>query len=150
MTTTTAPPGMTPRVLRAAALASVLVTGLLALAGAWTVGDAATYGALVGGAAVLVFFGFGAGFVGLAAQWAPQSALLVALLTYTLQVVLVGFLFVALRESGVLGDELSAGWLAAATIAGTFAWMGGQIVATLRAPIVPWERAVPSEEAGAK
>lgn len=150
MTTSTAPLRRTPRVLRAAALWVLATTAVLALAGAGTSGGPAALGAVVGGVMVLVFFGFGAGFVGLAARWAPQSALLVALLTYTLQVVFVALVFVALRESGVLEDDLSPEWLAAALIVGTFAWMAGQVVATLRTPIEPFEPSVPAEEVDAK
>jgi ATP synthase protein I len=148
--TTSAPLKKAPRVLRSAALWVLGATVVLIAAGTLAGGRPAALGALVGGAMVLVFFGFGATFVGLAARWAPQSALLVALLTYTFQVVLVALVFVALRESGVLETDISAEWLAAGLIGGTFAWMGGQVVATLRTPIEPFERSVPAEEVGAK
>lgn len=150
MTTSTAPLRRTPRVLRAAALWVLATAVVLTAAGAFLTGRPAALGALVGGVMVLTFFGFGAGFVGLAARWAPQSALLVALLTYTFQVVLIALVFVALRESGVLEDDLSPEWLAAGLIVGTFAWMAGQVVATLRAPIEPFEPSVPAEEVDAK
>jgi len=150
MTRSTAPLRRTPRVLRVAAISALATTLVLAGIGAVTSGSPAALGVLVGSLMVLTFFGFGSGFVGLVARWAPQSALLVALLTYTFQVVLVALVFVALRGSGLLEEELSAEWLAAGLIVGTFTWMVGQVVATMRAPIAPVVPSAPTEEVRAK
>ena len=60
----------------------------------------------------------------------PPRALLVALLTYTLQVVLLGAGLRGLRRSGLLDDTLDRRWLGGAVIAATAGLDGAlQIVA---------------------
>lgn len=119
-------------VLVGAALAA-LVTGLLVvLLGALTGGAPAAYGALAGTLLVVGVFFLGAGFVHVAAGLVPAASLLVALLTYTLQVLVLALVFAALSRSGLLDDALDRRWLAGAVIAGTLAWMVAQIVLTAR------------------
>jgi len=138
MTTIAAPQERTPRVLLVAAL-SVLASTSVATAVAELVdGQNEAVSALLGGGIVLVFFGFGAVVVSTASAVMPQTALMIAMLTYTFQVALVGLIFAGLTSSDVFASDLSAGWLAAGLIVGTFAWMSGQLVATLRTPIQPW------------
>ncbi len=161
MTTNTAPAERTPRVLLVAALWVLGSTVVSTVAGAAVQGRTEAISALLGGGIVLVFFSFGAVVVSGASQLAPHLALLVAMVTYTFQVVLIALVFVALTEADAFDTDLSAGWLAGAVIAGTFAWMAGQLLATLRAPIPPWVgpasgdpkdevgSAVPGREAGA-
>ena len=77
------------------AVAAALLVGLLAvLTGALVGGSPAALGAAVGSGMVLVFFGFGALTVNAVASVSPAASLLVALLTYTLEVVAVGVVFV--------------------------------------------------------
>lgn len=161
MTTKTAPEQRTPRVLLAGVLWVLGSTAAAAVAAALSRGSTETLSALLGGGIVLVFFGFGAVVVGASAQLAPQTALLVAMVTYTFQVVLVALVFAALTKADAFDSDLDAGWLAGALIAGTFAWMAGQLIATVRSPIAPWEGpvagdldeeitpAVPGREVGA-
>lgn len=141
MTTNTAPAERAPRVLLAAAVWTSATTIVLAVTGALAQGRVEAVSALVGGGTVLLFFVFGAVVVGTASRLAPQTALLIAMLTYTFQVALVALVFAGLTKADVFESDLSEGWLAAALILGTFAWMGGQLTATLRAPIAPWEGA---------
>lgn len=138
MTTIAAPQERTPRVLLVAALSVLASTSVVTVVGELAAGQNEAVSALLGGAIVLVFFGFGAVVVGAASAVMPQTALMIAMLTYTFQVALVGLIFAGLTESDVFESDLSAGWLAAGLIVGTFAWMTGQLVATLRAPIEPW------------
>lgn len=150
MTTNTAPAERTPRVLLAGVLWVLGGTAAATIVGAVAQGRTEVLSALLGGGIVLVFFGFGAVVVGAASRLAPQTALLVAMVTYTLQVVLVALIFAALTEADAFDTALSAGWLAGALILGTFAWMAGQLIATLRAPIPPWEGPVSDgQEVGA-
>lgn len=165
MTTNPAPAQRAPRVLLAGVLWVLGSTAVATLAGALAQGRTEALSALLGGAIVLVFFGFGAVVVGSASQLAPHLALLVAMLTYTFQVALVALVFAGLTRADAFDSSLTAGWLAGALIAGTFAWMAGQLIATFRAPIPPWEgrpedpsaaaadadleAAVPGREAGA-
>lgn len=153
MTTIAAPQERTPRVLRAGALGVLLTTTITVVLAALISDAAGVRAALLGGGMVLVFFAFGAVVVGTAARLAPGTAILVALMTYTLQVLLVGLVFAALTTSDAFDASLREGWLAAALIAGTFSWMGGQLLATLRTPVPPWKGAsegqVSAKEVGA-
>lgn len=139
MTTNTAPAQRAPRVLLAAVLWVLGSTLAITAVGAAAQGGTEALSALLGGGIVLVFFSFGAVVVGSASQLAPHLALLVAMVTYTFQVVLIALIFAGLTEANAFDSDLNAGWLAGALIAGTFAWMAGQLIATLRAPIPPWD-----------
>lgn len=115
-----------------AALAA-LVTGLvITLVGAVGDGAPAAYGALAGTLLVVGVLFLGAGFVHLAAGLVPAASLLVALLTYTLQLLVLVVGFTALSRSGLLEDALDRRWLAMTVIAGTVAWMVAQIGLTVR------------------
>jgi ATP synthase protein I len=110
-----------------AALGLVLV-GLAAL----VTGPAGAVGALIGVAMVCAVFAFGAVVLGVVAMVAPAASLLVALLTYTLQVVVVGLVYVGLSSGGALDGPVDARWLSGAVIASTLAWTVTQIVVTVR------------------
>ncbi len=125
-------PGVAGRAVAAAALVTILVGAVLALVAALVDGAAAAAGAGVGLLIVLVFFGLGAVVLDIVAGIAPALSLLVALLTYTLQVVLVGLVFVGLSRSGLMGSTLDADWLGGTVIVGTLTWLAGQVVTTLR------------------
>lgn len=146
MTTIAAPQERTPRILRAGALGVVLITVVVTVLAALVADAAAVRAAVLGGGMVLAFFVSGAVVVGAAAKLAPGTAVLVALLTYTLQVLLVGLVFVALTRADAFESDLDKQWLAAGLIAATFAWMTGQLVATVRTPVPPFER---GQEGGA-
>lgn len=88
------------------------------------------------------FFATGTVVLDVVASLAPATSLLVALLTYTLQVVLVGLVFVALNRSGMLEDTVDARWLGATVIAGTLGWLVAQVVATMRTRIPVYELGV--------
>ena len=141
MTTETARPA--PRTRSAgtwrplvAAAGLALVCGLTAAAvGAVTSGSAAALGALAGTGFVLAVFAFGSVAVQAVAQLMPSASLLFALLTYTLQVVVMGLVFLVLTDSGVLGGPLDREWFAGTIIAGVAGWLVGQVVLTTRARI---------------
>ena len=126
-------------VLTRAAMASMGL-GVVAVVAGWLVeGAPAAYGAAIGALIVLGVFGFGSFVVNTVAALMPTAALLVALLTYTLQVVAMGLVFVALSGSGLLGDTLDREWLAGTVIAGTLVWVVCQIVATMRVRIAIYD-----------
>lgn len=134
-TTQTAPraPG-TALLVRTAALA--LAVGLVvAVIGAVLDGGAAFAGALVGSALVTVVFAFGTISVNLVAHLVPTASLLVALLTYTLQLVLLAAALIALARSGAIDSTLSRGWLAGGLFASSAVWIVGQIVLATRARV---------------
>ncbi|QIX27436.1 hypothetical protein ncot_13090 [Nocardioides sp. JQ2195] len=122
------------------AAAGALALGVLAsLVGALVSGSAAAYGALAGTVIVVLVFAGGASLVNLVAGINPAASLLIALLTYALQVLLIGMIFFAIAESGLVGDVLAAGWLAGAVIVGTVGWMLCQIVLTTRLRLPAYE-----------
>ncbi|MDT0200991.1 hypothetical protein [Nocardioides sp. AE5] len=113
--------------------ASTLAIGLVAtLVGAFAAGSSAAWGALAGTLLVLVVLGGGTYVVSVVAQVMPSMSLLIAMLTYLLQVVLMGLVFLAMSRSGALDGPVDARWLAGVVIVGTLLWLGAQIVLTTR------------------
>lgn len=137
-------PGAVGPVVRMALVTTLLLGTVVALIGAITVGAPAALGAAIGTAMVCVFFAAGALVLDVVANLAPSASLLVALLTYTLKVVLVGLVFVALNRSGLLEGTIDARWLGGTVIAGTLAWLAAQVVASTRARIPVYELGVPT------
>jgi ATP synthase protein I len=132
-----APAGRGPLVVAAAVSTGVGL--VLVVAGALVEGSAASYGALLGTAIAVVVFSFGAFTVDAVARLLPVASLMVALLTYTLQVVLMALVFVGLSGSGLLDDTISRPWLGGAIIAGALVWSAVQIRATTTARIPVYE-----------
>ena len=98
-------------------------------------GSDAALGALAGTGFVVAVFAFGSFAVQAVAQVMPAASLLFALLTYTLQVVVMALVFAALTDSGVLDGALDRHWFAGTIIAGAAGWLVGQVVLTTRARI---------------
>lgn len=148
----------TPRrggaVLLGAAGGTLLVGVVVVLLGAATGGSPAAFGALAGTLLVVVVLAMGAGAVHVVADVLPAASLMVALLTYTLQVVLMAAVFAALSGSGLLDSVLDRRWLAGAVITGTLAWLAVQVTLTTRLRIPAYdlsgEAAVERPEAGAR
>jgi ATP synthase protein I len=117
-------------------LGPLSVTGalglLLVVLAAFVSGSDGAAGAAIGAVMVCGVFAFGAVVLGVVARVAPAASLLVALLTYTLQVVLVGGVYIALSSGGALEGPVDPRWLSAAVIAGTLAWTTTQIVVSVR------------------
>ena len=134
MTTETMPhtPFTGARVLVGAGVAALLTGLVTAVVGLFVDGSAAAVGALVGTVVMVVVFAGGALLVNAVAGALPTAALLVAVLTYTLQLALLGLLFGALVSSPTLAEHLDRRWLGIAVIAATFAWLVAQIVLTMR------------------
>lgn len=124
-------------VLVRTAAATALVGLLATLLGALVSGSAAAYGALVGTLLVVGIFGFGTFTVNAVAALLPTASLLVAVLTYTLQVVAMALAFVVLSGSGALDDTIDRAWLGGTVIAGTLVWIAVQIrlATTSRIPV---------------
>lgn len=131
-----------------AALMTTLGVGLSAiLLAALVSGPSAALGAGIGVAMVCVFFGFGTVVLGVVATIAPAASLLVALLTYTLKVVLMGLVFLALSRSGALDGAVDERWLAGAVIACTLAWLTCQIFFSMRSREPLYDLSAPAQEA---
>ena len=113
---------------RSALLVTVLVGGggavLAALAGQ---GDRQVVGALAGAAVVGSFFLFGTVTTGFVAAHAPRASLLVAVMTYTLQVVLLALLLTVVAGSPAVQEVLDQRWLGVAVLVGALAWTGALV-----------------------
>jgi len=147
---TTETPRPTPlaggRVLLGAAAVALLAGLFVVAVGALAGGSGAAYGALVGSAVAVAVFLLGAGTVHVVAGVMPAASLLVALLTYTLQVAALALVLVGLDGSGLLDGALDRRWLAGALITATVAWLVAQIVFTSRARIPVYD--LPPRAAG--
>ena len=108
--------------------ATILVGLLATLLGALVSGSAAAYGALAGTVLVVGVFGFGTFTVNAVAAVLPTASLLVAVMTYTLQVVVMALAFAILSGSGALDETIDRAWLGGTVIAGTMVWLVVQIV----------------------
>lgn len=126
-------------VLAGAALVTLVLGGLATVLGSLVVGRSAAYGALVGTAVVVGVFGLGSLVVDQVAGALPGASLLVALMTYTLQVVALAALFLALSRSGLLEATLDRRWLGATILAGTFVWLGAHLLLAVRVRIPVYE-----------
>lgn len=117
-----------------AALVPTLVVGAVAVAIAVpAAGVEGLWGALLGLALVVVFFGLGLVVLGRLAGVDPALTLVVALGLYVAKVVLIGGTFVAMDATGVLrgfADHLTLGLTA---IACTLTWTIGETVGAVRA-----------------
>ena len=137
------PRGRTPQVLLVAGVCVAGAVAVTTLVAALAGDRADALGALAGGSIAWCFFLFGSLVVEVAIRIAPQAAMLMALLTYTLQVLLVALVFVVLTSSGALDTALSSGWLAGGVIAATLAWTAGQLVTSVRARIPAYDIELP-------
>ena len=133
--------GMSP-VLGALALGAVVVL-VLAVVAALVDGRPGVVGAGVGGVLTLTVFALGVGAVGFVARLLPSASLLVALMTYALQLLVLALVVTAIDRAGVDAETLSRGWFAAAVIVVALAWMVGQLVAATRQRIPLYD--APSE-----
>jgi ATP synthase protein I len=127
------------RVLLGAAGAALAAGVAVVVLGAVVGGSPAAYGALAGTLLAVGVFAFGAGIVHVVSGLVPAASLLVALLTYTLQVVAMAVVFVVLGDSGLLEEALDRRWLAAAVITGTLAWLVAQVVLATRLRIPAYD-----------
>lgn len=112
--------------VRSAALTGAL--GLLAAAVAATLdGAPGALGVLVGTGLVLVVLLGGSLVVDAVAAVLPVASLLVALLTFGLQVLAVLVVLSALDGSGLVGATLDRGWLGGAVVGATMLWLAVQV-----------------------
>lgn len=115
-----------------ALVATLVVAGVAAGLALLVAGRSEVVGALVGAAVVAGFFLFGMVNTALAAAFAPRTALVVALLTYTVQVVGLGLLLVALTRSDESARSIDVQWLGGTVIAGALTWTVALVTDALR------------------
>jgi ATP synthase protein I len=139
--------------VRTAALVTLAVGLAAVVAGLLVSGPSAAAGAGVGFGMVLVFFGTGALVVNAVATVSPVASLMVAMLTYTLEVVLVALVFTGLDRSGVLDGAVDRTWAGGAVIAATLGWLVSHIVSATRSRLPLYdlpETASDGQEASAR
>lgn len=134
-------------VVRAALVMTLTVGFAVILLAGLISGSNAALGAGIGVTMVAIFFGFGAVVLGVVARLAPAASLLVALLTYTLKVVLMGLVFLALSRSGALDGTVDARWLGGTVIVCTLVWLACQIFFSMRTREPLYDLPAPAEEA---
>ena len=107
--------------------------GILVVAlGALVSGSDGALGAGTGVGVVLAVFVLGALAVNLIAGLMPAASLLVALLTYTCQLVVVLVVFISLSNGETFDERAVRAWLAVAVVGTTLGWLTAQIVFTTR------------------
>lgn len=116
---------------------------LLAVAAALVEGRPAVLGAATGGLLTLLVFTLGIAVVSAVARVLPPASLLVALMTYVLQLLVLAVTVGAI-DAAVDAATLSRGWFAAGVIAVTGLWLVGQIVAATRQRIPAYETREPA------
>ncbi|QBX56502.1 hypothetical protein EXE58_14205 [Nocardioides seonyuensis] len=123
--------------LLGAAVASAVLVVILGVIAQVAAGSAGLKGALAGGGLALVVFLVGTLVVATVARLVPAMSLLIALLTYVLQVVLMGVVVLALVRSDLGGQQLFREWFAGAVISVTMLWLGVQVwlFTRLRIPV---------------
>lgn len=89
-------------------------------------------GIVIGLVVVLLFFGLGTIVVSKVAKLMPSMALVVALSTYLLQVVLLAVFFVVMKRTEMWHGRVDPKWLAGTVLVGTLLWCLAQTVLVLR------------------
>lgn len=139
--TRTARPGT--RVLVGAGLASGAVVGVLVLAAALVHGSDAALAAAVGGGAAVAVFAFGTAVVHVVSSVSPSASLLVALMTYALQLAALALLVVSISDASFVRSDQARAWFAGGVILATIGWMSAQVLWATRLRL-------PAFEAGAR
>ena len=113
-------------------LALAVVGGLL---GALVGGSAAAWGVVAGAVLLAGFLLVGVLSTHLVSALAPTLSLLVALMTYTLQVVVLGVVLLAVQSSDLLDSTLDRRWFGGTVILGALGWTVALVVGATRARI---------------
>ena len=135
--------GLSP-LLGALASGAVMVVLLVVLA-ALTSGRPGVVGVAAGGVLTLAVFTLGVAVVGFVARLLPGASLLVALMTYVLQLLVLALVVAAIDGADLGAETLSRGWFAAGVIAVTLTWVAGQLVAATRQRIPVYDTSVVAE-----
>lgn len=134
-------PGL--RVLGLTTVGAFAMAALVTLA-AWIVGgDGAVGGAAAGSFSLAVVMSFGTFVVHSVAAAMPSLSLLIALMTYALQIVMIGAFFLVLKRSDALGTTVDGTWLVVGVVVGSLTWSAGQIWLSARARIPMYDLPAP-------
>jgi ATP synthase protein I len=133
-------------VLLGAAAAALAVGLLMVLLAALVSGATAALSVAAGVGLVVCVIGFGVFTLNTVASIMPSATVLVALVTYALQLVVMAAVLLTLVRNGVLEDTLDRRWLGGGVAVAALAWMVAQIIAAMRARIPVYDL----PEAGAR
>jgi ATP synthase protein I len=125
-------------------VATVVGLVLAGVAGAVS-GRPGFVGALIGLAVVVLTLAFGSVIVRAVTSAAPSASLLVALLTYTLTVLALALVFVALTRSVTMGEIVHREWVGGSLIACTLTWTVAAVVCSFRVRQPVYDLPAPSE-----
>ena len=129
------------------AAGAAFVAGLVMTLVAWLAADVtAVRSVAVSTLLVVVVIGFGVFTLNTVASIMPSATVLVALVTYTLQLVVLAAVVLTLARNEMLDDTFDRRWFGGGVAVATLAWMIAQIVAHLRARIPVYDL----PEAGAR
>lgn len=118
------------------AAAAAFVAGIVMTFVAWLVSDAtAVRSVVLSTLLVVVVIGFGVFVLNTVASVMPGATVLVALVTYALQLVVMAAVVLQLVRSEMMADTLDRRWFGGGVAVATLAWMVAQIVAATRARI---------------
>lgn len=133
-------------VLLGAAAAALVVGLLMVLLAALVSGSTAALSVAAGVGLVVAVIGFGVFTLNTVASIMPSATVLVALVTYALQLVVMAAVLLTLVRNGILEDTLDRRWLGGGVAVAALAWMVAQIIAAMRARIPVYDL----PEAGAR
>lgn len=129
------------------AAGAAFVAGLVMTLIAWLSADVtAVRSVAVSTLLVVVVIGFGVFTLNTVASIMPSATVLVALVTYALQLVVLAAVVLGLARNGMMDDTFDRRWFGGGVAVATLAWMIAQIVAHVRARIPVYDL----PEAGAR
>ena len=137
-------PGVT--VLLVAAATALLVGLAMMVVAALVSGTAAAVSVAAGVGLVVSVVSFGVFTLNTVASIMPSATVVVALVTYALQLVVMAAVILTLARSGLFDETLDRRWLGGGVAMATLAWMMAQIVSATKARIPVYDL----PEAGAR
>lgn len=129
------------------AAGAAFVAGVLLALVAWLFADAAAVRSVaVSTVLVVAVIGFGVYVLNTVASIMPRATVLVALVTYGVQLVVLAAVVLGLARNGMMDDTLDRRWFGGTVAVTTLVWMVAQIIAATRARIPVYDL----PEAGAR
>lgn len=124
-------------VLLGAGAAALVVTAVATGLGALVEGGPGALGALTGSLLATVVLAFGLQVTHVVTKLQPELSLVVALMTYGLQLAMVTAVLAGLSRSGALGSQLDASWTVGGVVAAVLVWASVQVAlySRLRIPL---------------
>lgn len=126
-------------------IAAVVVTALVAFLAS---GADALSTVVTAGVVTAMVLAFGSWAVHVVAAAMPAASLLVALMTYGLQIVVLTAFLALVTDSPQWGESILPGWFAASVIVSVLAWVVLQVVFSVRARVPAYDLPSRDKEAG--